>query len=120
MKINEVTKADEMNNEYRNVTNVKVKEIVTSINMIVDNKKWNEKTMQLMTIERNEHAKQTRKENAQAQCLLILLYSLNHNISRFRSRSDEQDLKSFKRLISSQRLQWISKQRSLLLISERF
>ena len=29
-------------------------------------KKMNKKTMQLMTFERNEHAKQTRKENAQA------------------------------------------------------
>ena len=35
-KINEITKTDEMKNEYRNNANVKIKEIVTSINMIVD------------------------------------------------------------------------------------
>ena len=64
----------------------------------------NEKTMQLMTFKKNEHAKQTRKENAQIQCLFIFLYSSNHNILRSRSRFDEQNLKSFKRLVSSQKL----------------
>ena len=62
-----------------------------------------EKTIRLMTIERNEHVKQTRKEDTQAQCLLILFYSLNHNILKLRNKSDEQDLKSFKRLISNQK-----------------
>ena len=38
-KINEITKADEMKNEYRNAADVKIKEIVTSINIIVDNEK---------------------------------------------------------------------------------
>ena len=57
-----------------------------------------------MTSERHEHAKQKRKEDTQAQCLLISFYSSNHNISRSRSRFDEQDLKNFKRLVSSQRL----------------
>ena len=60
-------------------------------------KKMNEKTIRLIIFERNEHVKQTRKEDAQAQCLLILLYSSNHNISRSRNRFDEQDLKSFKK-----------------------
>ena len=67
-------------------------------------KEMNEKTMRLMTFERNEHAKQTRKEDTQVQCLLILLYSSNHNISRSRNRFNEQKLKSFKNLISNQRL----------------
>ena len=57
-----------------------------------------------MIIERNEHAKQTRKESAQAQYSLILFYSSNHNILRSRSKLDEQDFESFKRLISSQKL----------------
>ena len=35
-KINEITKANEMKNEYRNVADVKIKEIITSINMIVN------------------------------------------------------------------------------------
>ena len=42
----------------------------------------NEKIMRLMIIEKNEHAKQTREEDTQVQCLLILFYSLNCNISR--------------------------------------
>ena len=57
-----------------------------------------------MTSERYEHAKQIREEDAQAQYLLISLYLSNHNISRFRNRFDEQDLKSFKQSISNQRL----------------
>ena len=64
----------------------------------------NEKIIRLITIEKNEHAKQIQKEDAQAQCLLILLYLSNHNILNFRSRFDEQNLKSFEKLISSQRL----------------
>ena len=64
----------------------------------------NEKTIRLMTFERNEHAKQIRKEDAQAQCLLILFYSSNDNILRFRNRFNEKDLKSLKRLVSSQKL----------------
>ena len=52
-------------------------------------KKMNEKTIQLMTIERNKHVKQTREENVQAQYLLILFYSSNHNIVKSRNRSDE-------------------------------
>ena len=39
-----------------------------------------------MIFEKHEHAKQIRKEDAQAQCLLILFYLSNHNISRLRSR----------------------------------
>ena len=35
-KINEITKTDEIKNEYQNAANVKVEEIVTSINMIID------------------------------------------------------------------------------------
>ena len=35
-KINEITEANEKKNEYRNTTDVKLKEIVTSINMTVD------------------------------------------------------------------------------------
>ena len=38
-KIDEVTKINKMKSEYRNVTNVKIKEIITSINVIVNNKK---------------------------------------------------------------------------------
>ena len=64
-------------------------------------KEISDKTMQLITFERNKHAKQIREEDAQVQCLLISLYSSNHNILKSRNRSDEQDLKSFKRLISS-------------------
>ena len=60
-----------------------------------------EKTMRLIILKRNEHVKQTREENAQAQCLLILLYLSNHNILRSRSRSDEQDLRCFEKLVSS-------------------
>ena len=67
-------------------------------------KKINEKTIRLMIIKRNEYAKQTREENVQAQCLLTLFYSSNHIILRFRNRFDEQDLKSFKKLILSQKL----------------
>ena len=64
-----------------------------------------EKMIRLMIIEKNEHAKQIRKEDTQAQCLLILLYLSNHNILRFRNRFDEQNLiKSFKKLISNQKL----------------
>ena len=37
-KINEITKADEMKNEYQSFANVRIKEIVTSINMIVNDK----------------------------------------------------------------------------------
>ena len=47
-----------------------------------------------MITERNEYAKQIRKESAQAQYLLILLYLSNYNISRLRNRFDEQDLKN--------------------------
>ena len=54
-----------------------------------------------MTFKRHEHAKQTRKEDAQAQYLLISLYSSNHNILKFRSKLDKQDLKSLERLISN-------------------
>ena len=41
-KIDEVTKANEMKNEYRDVVNVKIKKIITSIDIIVDDKedKW--------------------------------------------------------------------------------
>ena len=37
-KINEVTNTNEMKNEYRDVANIKIEKIVTSINMIVDDK----------------------------------------------------------------------------------
>ena len=38
-KINEIIKADEIKSEYRNATDAKVKKIVTSINMTVNNEK---------------------------------------------------------------------------------
>ena len=38
-KINEITKADEMKNEYRNIADVKIKEIVTLINIIIHDEK---------------------------------------------------------------------------------
>ena len=60
--------------------------------------------MQLITMKRNEHAKQPREEDAQAQYLLISLYLSNHNILRLRNRFDKQDLKSLEKLVSSQRL----------------
>ena len=66
--------------------------------------KINEKTMQLMTFEKNEHVKRTREGGTQVQYLSTSLYSSNHNISRFQIRSDKRDLKSFKRLISNQKL----------------
>ena len=37
-KIDEITKANEMKSEYRSVVDVKVEEIVTSINRIVNDK----------------------------------------------------------------------------------
>ena len=64
----------------------------------------NEKIMRLITIERDEYAKQIQKEDAQVQCLLILLYLSNHNISKFRNKFNKQSLKRFKKLISNQRL----------------
>ena len=67
-------------------------------------KKINEKTMSLMIFKKNEHAKQTRKEDAEAQYLLILLYSSNYNILKSRRRFNKQNLKSFRKLISSQKL----------------
>ena len=39
VKINEVTKAYEMKSEYRNVADVKVEEIITLINIIINDKK---------------------------------------------------------------------------------
>ena len=57
-----------------------------------------------MTFEKDEHAKQTREEDAQAQCLLISLYLSNHNISRSRNRFDEKNLKIFEKLILNQKL----------------
>ena len=38
-KINKIIKADEMKNEYRNAANIKTKEIITSINVIVNDEK---------------------------------------------------------------------------------
>ena len=38
-KINEVTEANKMKSKYRNIADVKIEEIVTSINMIVNDKK---------------------------------------------------------------------------------
>ena len=38
-KINEVTKINEMKSEYRNVADVRVKEIIILINVIVDDEK---------------------------------------------------------------------------------
>ena len=52
-----------------------------------------------MIFERYKYVKQTREENTQAQYLLILLYLSNHNISRFRNRFNEQNLKSSEKLI---------------------
>ena len=45
-KINKVTKADGMKNEYRNVADVKIKKIVTSINMTIEDKEdeWENNT----------------------------------------------------------------------------
>ena len=37
-KINEIIKTDEMKNEYRSTADVKIKKIITSINMIVNDK----------------------------------------------------------------------------------
>ena len=74
----------------------------------------------LMTFKRHKYAKQTQEESAQAQYLLILSYSSNHNILKFWSRSDEQDLKNLEKLISDQKLLWISKQHYLLLILKWF
>ena len=45
VKIDEITKVNEMKNEYRDVADVKVKEIITSINVIVDDRKINEKIL---------------------------------------------------------------------------
>ena len=36
-KINKVIKADEIKSEYQNVTDVKIKKIIISINLIIDN-----------------------------------------------------------------------------------
>ena len=60
-KINKVTEVNKMKNEYRNIADVKIEKIVTSINIIVNDEEnaVNKKTMRLMIIERNEHAKQT-------------------------------------------------------------
>ena len=49
----------------------------------------NEKIMQFITIEKNEHAKQTREEDTQAQDLLILFYLSNYNILKSRNRLDK-------------------------------
>ena len=57
-----------------------------------------------MTFEKLEHVKYIRKQDAQTQCLLISLYSSNHNILRLRNKFNEQDLESLERLISSQKL----------------
>ena len=87
-----------MKNEYRNVANVKIKTIVTSINVTVNNERneWENDATD------NNWEQWTRKtdmkKDAQAQCLLISFYSSNHRISRFRNK---QYLKSFKELISS-------------------
>ena len=56
-KIDEITKINEMKNKYRDVADIRIKKTVTLINMIVDNKKMNEKIMQLITIEKNKYAK---------------------------------------------------------------
>ena len=39
VKINEIIEIDEMKNEYQNAADVKIKKIVTSINMSFDDKK---------------------------------------------------------------------------------
>ena len=92
-----------MKNRYQNIADVKIKKIVTSINIIVHDKrnKWKNNA-----IDNNwkKYAKQIREKDAQAQCLLISLYLSNHNILRFQNRSDEQSLKNFKKLILSQKL----------------
>ena len=38
-KINKVTEANEIKSEYQNTADVKIKEIVTTINMIVDDER---------------------------------------------------------------------------------
>ena len=38
-KIDEVTEVNEKKNEYRNAADIKIKEIITSINLIIDDKK---------------------------------------------------------------------------------
>ena len=38
-KINKITKADEMKSGYRNAADVKIKKIITSINVIVDDER---------------------------------------------------------------------------------
>ena len=42
-----------------------------------------------MTFEKYEHAKQIQKEDTQAQCLLILLYSSNNNILKSRNKTNK-------------------------------
>ena len=54
-----------------------------------------------MIFEKYKYAKQIRKEDTQTQCLLILFYSSNYNISRSRNKSDKQNLKNFEKLISN-------------------
>ena len=83
---------------------IKIEKTLMSMNVTVDdeiNSNKFKKTKRSTTFKRHEHAKQTRKKDAQAQCLLILFYSSNHNISKFRSRFNEQDLKNFEKLISN-------------------
>ena len=38
-KINEITEVNEIKNEYRDAANVKIKKIVTSINMTINDEK---------------------------------------------------------------------------------
>ena len=39
VKINKIIRVNEMKNEYRNAADVRIKEIIISINMIVNNEK---------------------------------------------------------------------------------
>ena len=63
-KINEITEADEMKSEYQKIANVKIKEIVTSINIIVDNEKneWESDVID------NNWKKWARKTNTRRRC----------------------------------------------------
>ena len=71
-KINEITKADEMKSEYWNAADVKIKKIVTSINMIVDNgkNKWENDAID------DNWEKWIRKLNTKRRCVSSMLINI--------------------------------------------
>ena len=118
-KINEITKADEMKSGYRDAINIKIKEIVTSIDMIVNNEKNEWKNDAVDDI----WEKWARKTNTKRRCASSMFFDLTLFVEsqyiKTSKQFDKQDLKSF-RLVWSQKLLWILKQRRLLLISKQF